>query len=422
MKPVVLVCAAMLAFALPVRADDTIQKLFSATDVAQRSALLRQLEQTEDRPQSAYALGAIRFFLALERFARDLHDHGFRSPQTMLLPLMRLPVPANPDPRPITYQKWRAMLAGLEDGLDRAGKTLAAVPADAAIAIDVDLTQLRIDLNGDGALSEDESLAAVMQAMSAPNRARRRGQTDDQPQSPTFRFDRADGYWLEGYAHFLMANTAFWLAHDFETSFDTGFQLFFPNTRFPIDDYAGAPSEAQRRQAPAPRGGFLEKGVFDFVSLIHTVNWEVTAPDRRRAVRGHLKQMIRLSRENWRAIMRETDNEREWLPGPHQPGIHPLTGLEVDRETAAGWQNALDLFENVLDGAALIPHPRFEGVGINLSRFFDEPKRFDLVLSMTGPAVLPYLEPGNVLSARDWRSVTRQFAGRNFWTFAVWFN
>lgn len=425
MKSLVFAWIALLALGLSARADDASapQKLFTATDVTQRTALLQQAEQTADQPHSTYALGAMRFFLALERFAQDLHTHGFRTPQTMLLPLMRLPVPANPDPRPITYKKWRAILTDLENGLESAAGTLATVPADAAIAIDVDLARLRIDLNGDGALTADESLAAVMQAMSTPNRARRRSNSADQPQLPAFRFDRADGYWLEGYAHFLMANTTFWLAHDFEVSFDAGFQLFFPDTRFPIDNYAGAPSDAEHGQAAMPRsGGLLENSIFDFISLIHTVNWEVTAPKRRMAVRTHLKQMIRLSRENWRAIAQETDNEREWLPGPHQPGIHPLTGLEVSRETTEGWQHALDLFENVLDGRALIPHPRFDLVGINLRRFFDEPKRFDLVLSMTGPAMLPFLEPGNVLSGQDWRSVTRQFAGRNFWAFAIWFN
>ncbi len=424
MNRFVLFCTLLLALGLPAGADETgaAQKLLAATNVTERTTLLRQVEQTADQPHSTYALGAMRFFLALERFAQDLHSHGFRTPQTMLLPLMRLPVPANPDPRPITYEKWRTMLADLEDGLSRAAETLATVPADAAIAIDVDLARLRIDLNGDGTLSADESLAAVMQSMSAPNQARRRNNSADQPQLPAFRFDRADGYWLEGYAHFLMANTTFWLAHDFENSFDAGFQLFFPDTRFPINDYAGAPSDAERRQAPMPGGGFLENSIFDFISLIHTINWEVTTPDRRKAVRSHLKQMIRLSRENWLAITKETDNEREWLPGPHQPGIHPLTGLEVSRETTEGWQHALGLFENVLDGKALIPHPRFDGVGINLKRFFDEPKRFDLVLSMTGPAMLPFLEPGNVLSGQDWRSVTRQFAGRNFWAFAIWFN
>ena len=248
-----------------------------------------------------------------------------------------------------------------------------------------------------------------MQAMSAPNRGQRRNTSEDQAQLPSFRFDRADGYWLEGYAHFLMANTNFWLAHDFEASFDAGFQLFFPDTRFPIDNYAGAPSDAERRQAQMPAsGGILENSIFDFISLIHTVNWEVAKPERRMAVRGHLKQMIRLSRENWRAIREETDNDREWLPGPHQPGKHPLTGLEVSRETTEGWQNALDMFESVLNGTALIPHPRFQGAGINLRRFFDQPERFDLVLSITGPAVLPYLEPGNVLSGQDWRGVTQQ--------------
>lgn len=426
MKRLVLTCFTILVLTVSARTDETdaAQKLFSAVDITSRTALLKQIEQTAGQPQSVYALGAMQFFVALERFAQGLHDHGFQTPRTMLLPLMRLPVPANPQARPITYEQWRRMLQDLNDGLVQAGQTLATVPDSATIAIEVDLARLRIDLNGDGLLTGDESLAAMMLSMSAPGRSRG-ADADGQPQLPAFLFDRADGYWLEGYARFLIANTEFWLAHDFETSFNTGFQLFFPNTRFPIDQYAGAPADAERLRAvqnQAGRGGMFENSIFDLVSLIHTVNWEVVEPERRRAIRTHLLEMIRLSRRNWQAIEAETDNDREWLPGPQQPGTHPLTGLDVSQETVDGWQDALDVFEMVLNGDALIPHPRFNDVGINLKRFFEEPARFDLVLSITGPAMLPFVEPGNVLSGSQWRQVTRQFGRRNFWAFAVWFN
>ncbi|TIS30595.1 MAG: hypothetical protein E5W95_35545, partial [Mesorhizobium sp.] len=67
-------------------------------------------------------------------------------------------------------------------------------------------------------------------------------------------------------------------------------------------------------------GGMLsaEWRIADFISLVHLVNWPVVEPERRQAARRHLMEMIRLSREDWKAIRAETDNDREWLPGPQQ--------------------------------------------------------------------------------------------------------
>ncbi|TIT01089.1 MAG: hypothetical protein E5W85_32860, partial [Mesorhizobium sp.] len=75
---------------------------------------------------------------------------------------------------------------------------------------------------------------------------------------------------------------------------------------------------------------------------VHLVNWPVVEPERRQAARRHLMEMIRLSREDWKAIRAETDNDREWLPGPQQKGASPLTGLEVGEEQVQAWHAALD--------------------------------------------------------------------------------
>ena len=101
--------------------------------------------------------------------------------------------------------------------------------------------------------------------------------------------------------------------------------------------------------------------------------------------------MIRLSRENWRAILAETDNDREWLPGPHQPGVHVLTGLEVGTDEVQGWMTALTMAEDLLEARALLPHFRITGQGIDMKRFFEEPQAFDFVPMITGPGVVPYL-------------------------------
>jgi hypothetical protein len=80
----------------------------------------------------------------------------------------------------------------------------------------------------------------------------------------------------------------------------------------------------------------------------------------------------------------------------------------------------LDEADAILDGKKLVPHWRLRQ-GIDICRVFEEPQAFDLVLWITGPAAVPYLEDGPVLSAEEWNRITESFGGR-FGVFAVWFN
>ncbi|TGV81146.1 hypothetical protein EN788_64620, partial [Mesorhizobium sp. M2D.F.Ca.ET.145.01.1.1] len=82
----------------------------------------------------------------------------------------------------------------------------------------------------------------------------------------------------------------------------------------------------------------------------------------------------------------------------------------------------LTMAEDLLEGRALLPHFRITGKGINMKRFFDEPKPFDLVLSITGPGIAPYLETGKILTSDDFNLIQREFGGGGFLTFALWFN
>jgi hypothetical protein len=136
-------------------------------------------------------------------------------------------------------------------------------------------------------------------------------------------------------------------------------------------------------------------------------------------VRSHLKQVVALSRESWKAILSETDDDREWIPAPTQKnGVLP--GMAVTRQRVDTWLAALDDFEAVLDGRMLLPHWGLEK-GFNLKRVFEEPGRFDLVLWATGHAAAPYLEDGPVISQESWRLWQQVFRG-DFLSFAAYFN
>ncbi|TPL84442.1 hypothetical protein FJ941_09385 [Mesorhizobium sp. B2-3-13] len=387
--------------------------LFEAKTVAARDAALSTLEAAAPKdPASAYAAGAGEFFTALELLASGLHRHGFESPQSFMLPLMQLPVPPNPKPEPLTYEEFRAILVAFRDRLGKSAATLGSVPADADIGMVIDLTHVGIDLNEDGTIAPDESMAAIMAALSHGGMA-----PDGAAPALTFRFDRADGYWLQGYAEFLMAQADFWLAHDFRGTFDGSFHMLFPRAKLPLQDILVPP--------PSEMGSSIfssEWRIADFISMVHMINWPVIEPERRKAARQELLEMIRLSREDWKAIRAETDNDREWLPGPQQKGENPLTGLEVGEEQVQAWLATLTMAEDLLEGRALLPHFRITGKGINMKRFFDEPKPFDLVLSITGPGIAPYLETGKILTSEDFDQIQRQFGGGGFLTFALWFN
>lgn len=214
-----------------------------------------------------------------------------------------------------------------------------------------------------------------------------------------------------------MAQADFWLAHDFKTMFDGSFHMLFPRAKLPLQDVLVPPDGGMSGSIFASEWRFA-----DFISLVHLVNWPVVEPERRQAARRHLLEMIRLSREDWKAIRAETDNDREWLPGPKQKGPNPLTGLEVGEEQVTAWLAALDMAEDLLEGRVLLPHFRIAGKGINMKRFFDEPKTFDLVLSITGPAIAPYFESGRILTGDDFDQIQREFGGAGFLTFALWFN
>jgi hypothetical protein len=396
-----IVAAAML----PVQADETARELtvshLEAGTLAEGAADLEALVTADATDADArLGLGVIRFMQAIEHLSQGLYRYGLKPPQSFMAPVVRLPVPENPNPQPITYADFRGLLQDYVDDLALAEVTLAGVDAD-DVKLVLDLKQIRYDADGDGTVSEPERLIAVVERVT--------GMTDQEmPASLTFAFDLGDVYWLRGYCHLLMATGEFFLAHDWQESFDASFFHLFPAMQSAFRD-ALKPPGVSGYDDFAP--------VADLISFVH-VRWPVSEPARMAAVRTHLKETIALSRESWAAIEAETDDDREWIPNTRQTS--PFTSLQVDAERIAAWYQVLDEAEAVLDGDKLVPHWRFEQ-GINLRRVFEEPQPFDLVLWVTGPAALPYLEDGPVTTTEDWSRMTEVFGGR-FGLFALWVN
>jgi hypothetical protein len=415
----------MLAvFACVVTAVSTAAMAQSTADVLRRHAYAgtlaageRELEaRVAAQPaddEALAALGMARFALAIERLGQAFHRHGLQPNAEIGLgiPLLRLPVPENPNPAPIGYAELREIYRRLTVDLARAREPLSQVRAD-RFTIVVDLNAVRLDLDGDGRGSDVESLGAIVTALQTM-RPIRRGQAVPQLGAWEVAFDRADMIWLTGYSHVIAAVADFVLAHDWRDGFLAVGHLFFPR----IEGGSGIAG----RSNPGPEmGGPSGSAIADLVTLVHLARWPVVEPERMGDVRRHLLSAVALSRANWDAILAETDDDREWLPSPRQRSA-AVTMLEVTDERIAAWRRGLDALESLLEGRSLLGHWRLDG-GIDLRRVFEEPRTFDLVLWMTGHAALPYLrDGGRPVSSATWQELQRAFGG-SFLGFAAWFN
>jgi hypothetical protein len=363
-----------------------------------------ELAAFPDDPERQAAEGVLAFFAAVERLGQSLHRHGLQTTNggiMMQLPVLRMPVEPNPNPEPLDYQKYRAILQTLFDNLNTADRLLAE-GAKGEVKLPIDLLKVRADINGDGKADDNESLAFILQALT------RRAEPEPLPDL-TFSFDKADILWLRGYIHFVTAAAQFGLALDFEESFNKTAHAYFPRAGLPMQEELVRPAQTM---------GFVDNSIGDALALIHLLNWQVVEPERLKDARLRLKALAQLSRDSWAAARAETDNENEWLPNAKQTS--KLSTAPVDDAVIDGWLKVMDEFEAVLDGEKLMPHWRFEK-GFNVKRFFEESTRIDMVLIMAGVDAIPYLETGQISTSAGWNNLTSAFRG-NFLGYAIWFN
>ncbi len=380
-----------------------------------RAGELQQLEADLSTALSAapqddqvrFALGATQFLRTIEGMAQSMYRHGLEAPQSVEqnLPFFRFPLPRNPSPEPLDYEKMRDIFKQAVAGFAKAETTLAGM-GKSDVKLPVALGLVRLDLNGDGKAEELETLWRVMDASLGGGNLQ-----PEQAERFIITFDRADASWLRGYAHLLSALLEFALAHDGKASFDASAHMLFPR--------AGLPNEILNQQARTPDPYFDPAPISDVIAAIHLMHWEVKEPERLKAVLTHLEAVGSLSRENWSFILAETDDEAEWIPSPRQKnGVLP--GMTVTQQTVDGWMAFLSVYDSILKGETLIPHWRLEK-GINFRRVFTEPRPFDPILWAQGSAALPYLEQGTMADSDSWSRMMQMFEG-NFLGYAIWFN
>jgi hypothetical protein len=378
-----------------------------------------RLAEAPEDDQARFALGAVQFLQAVEHLGQALHRYGLRSEKygseigLEVLPILRIPVPKNSDPDELTYDALRGVLDAFVTDLATAEATLGSIEGD-QIDLPLNIGLIRLDLNGDGQGSDDEALWLIFKVVAGA------GWLDEAAAEKLLvDFDGSDAPWLQAYCHLLMAIAEFPLAHDWQEAFEVTFQSLFPMSSSPYRKLEQGYRESQYAQVA---GGLAERSVAaaitDLIAFIHLNHWPVVEPERMANVLGHLEAMVRLSRENWKRILAETDNAAEWVPNPSQIGVLP--DMQVTQQQVDGWQTFLGEFEAILQGKKLIPHWRFDE-GINMRRFFLKPRTFDIVLLIQGSAALPYLEEGELTTGETWQQIMQLFGG-DFFRYFIWFN
>ena len=67
-------------------------------------SLAAHLNEYPGDAQARYGLGVLRLLQAVENLAQNSYRYGLQ-PTSAQLPFVRLPVPANPNPEPLNYEK-----------------------------------------------------------------------------------------------------------------------------------------------------------------------------------------------------------------------------------------------------------------------------------------------------------------------------
>lgn len=402
-------------------AEDHSEKLDSFLMKGKLQESIEHFSKIPGDNQAIVCLGITQFLQAIEGLAHDGYRYGLRNHLGVMIPIARIPVPLNPSPEAIGYEQVHQILQRFQTRLSVAEQTLAKVDTS-DVLVKLYIGRVRMDINSDGNHSEEETLWEIFAKINT-------GIDKDAIKVHGSNFivgvDGADVHWMRGYCHVLMGIIDIVLAYDERELFERCGQLLFKKIETPYRLDVNSKDEAYSQD--------FVTHIMDVVAAIHLVQFELKDADRMASAHEHFLQMIRQSRLCWERALSETDNYREWLPNPNQDSV---LQMGVDDQIITSWHAVLDELEMVLEGKKLVPnwrHPVMirsainrgdfpeKGSGINLKRVFSEPRDFDLILTVQGSNMIPYVEEGPLSTPQVWETMTQAFQGQ-FFGFAIWFN
>jgi hypothetical protein len=356
----------------------------------------------QDHPKDDTArlgLGAVQFLRSAERLTQKLAVYG---PQTRGIPDLEAMLPEAPAPlEPLTYAMVRQLTQEWLIDLAQVQTTLSKIE-DEQVKLPLHVGRIPLNLAGGGARAL--TLLPLLRSF-------RIGPPGKEAEF-VITFDRADVDWLRGYCHILQALGEVGLAYDGQGLFDVFAHRLFKHVKTP-HPFLLEPNRDPRA------GWFSIEELTDVIAAIHMVRFPVVEPKRMAAALEHLEQTLSMSRQMWKRVLAETDNDHEWIPSPRQTGA---LNIAVNQEMVDNWLKVVDEAESVLQGKKLLPFWRGkETRGINLRRVFLEPTPLDLVLWVQGTAATPYLEEGEMTRPATWGDFDNAFGGR-LMGFGFWFN
>ncbi len=402
-------------------------------------ALVAHLKEHGSDDQARFGLGVLQFLRAVEGLGQSFTRYGVRTYRNhgFVLPFLRLPAATNENSKPISYFKLREIVETFQKQLMQAESTLAPI-SDADVKLPLHFGMIKLDLNGTGQHGQFNQAQKSSQDKQYDQKASEQstnvqGSDDNRSLWKVYakltnnsnipiekaeqffiKFDRGDVHWLRGYCHLLSSVCDIYLAHDSKDLFERTAHLFFNKVDTPYQFL----SKSKRIRTIG--AGDVE--ILDLVAFIHLIRCDVIEPKRMVSALDHLQAVIDQSRETWKWIMAEEDDDHEWLPNPRQTGVIP--NARVTEQMVLAWSGIMTESEKILSGELLIPFWRgsdSDHRGINLRKVFLQPQRFDLVLWVQGSAAAPYLEEGKLSRGQTWRDLRGEF-GNHFPGFALWFN
>lgn len=350
-------------------------------------------------PSDQFALGAFHFLRGIEKTLQTRWQSN-TSPGVLMLiadfPVLRLPVPPNPDPKPFEPGLITGLFADLLDDMDASRAALSTLPDGSDPVLELNLMDLWFDINMNNTRDPGEGLMEFAGEIMGVEI-----QPDASASMPTFliRFDTADVAWLTAYTELLSGLSELVIAFD---PTEPIARVLGANER--IAEIIGdtQPSNAMDMQF----GGFVDQ----FAMVYGALNQQPD-PEHTRAAHAHFLNMIDANQDFWSLLPQETDDTREWIPNPAQTAA---LGFDMPAETGAQWQAILADGEAILNGDLLVSYWRIAPAGgVNVKKLFLDPPKVDIVDWVQGSGLLPYLERGPVATSASIRQFENLVGGRS---------
>ena len=351
-----------------------------------------------------FALGAIGFLRGIEKSLQFRWQHNMAI-KDFDMPVLRLPVPPNPDAAPFTPDLIVQLFETLRDDMAISQAALDTV-AGAEVSVELDLASIWFDINMNNSRDRGEGMVefgitTIMSRQLALAFL-------DQPQTKILvRFDTADVAWLNAYTHLLSGLSELVIAFDPTEAIA---KVMTANQQM-TDLMAGTP--------PANQYNMIGGNWVNRFAMVYGALNQQPLPENTRAARSHFLEMIRQNKAFWAAVALETDNTYEWIPNKNQTAA---LGFDLPDGAAETWQAVLNDAEMLLRGELLVSFWRVEPVGgVNIKALFENPPVVDIVDWVQGAGLIPYIERGPVASSRNIRLFERMFSGDAV-LFALLFN